>query len=111
MWRAIKNVILWNYGRTAWQYDVLCILILAFIFLTPKSWFDGKERQPLASAASESSKITRLIVSEEEFSSILDDNAKLQRVRELSGKPDAQISSYRQKTDKNGKTLYEIELR
>jgi hypothetical protein len=110
MWRAIKNVILWNYGRTAWQYDVLCILILAFIFLTPKSWFYGKERQPLASA-SESSKITRLIVSTEEFSPNLDDNAKLQRVRELSGNQNAQISDYRQKTDKNGKTFYEIEIR
>ncbi|HEX8264441.1 MAG TPA: hypothetical protein VF596_03380 [Pyrinomonadaceae bacterium] len=110
MWSAIKNVILWNYGRTAWQYDVLCILILAFIFLTPKSWFEGKQRQPLAAAA-ESSKITRLIVSAEDFSPDLDENARLQRVRELSGNKDAEILNYRQKADKNGKTIYEIELR
>lgn len=110
MWQAIKNVILWNYGRTAWQYDVLCVLILAFIFLTPKQWFEGKQRQPLAAEVAESSKITRLIVGTDEFSPALDDNAKLQRVRELTGNQNAQISSYRQKTD-NGKTIYEIELR
>jgi hypothetical protein len=110
MWQAIKNVILWNYGRTAWQYDVLVILILAFIFLTPKNWFEGKQRQPLAAAA-ESSKITRLIVSADNFSPALDDNAKLRRVRELSGNANAEILNSRQKTDNNGKTIYEIELR
>ena len=110
MWQAIKNVILWNYGRTSWQYDVLCILILAFIFLTPKSWFEGRERQPLVSA-SESSKITRLTVSADEFSLNSGENVRLQRIRELSGNKNAQISDYRQKTDKNGKTIYEVELR
>jgi hypothetical protein len=34
-----KKVVFWNYSRTSWQWDVLCVLILAFIFLTPKSWF------------------------------------------------------------------------
>lgn len=110
MLQAIKNVILWNYGRTTWQYDVIVILILAFIFLTPKSWFEGKQRQPLA-AATESSKITRLIVSGEDFSPDLDENARLQRVRELSGNQTAEILNFSQKADKNGKTIYEIELR
>lgn len=36
----MKNVINWNYERASWQWDVLCLVILAFIFLTPKSWFD-----------------------------------------------------------------------
>lgn len=40
----LKKIIFWTYGRTTWQYDVLCALILAFIFLTPKSWFDTSER-------------------------------------------------------------------
>ena len=34
-----KKIVFWNYSRTSWQWDVLCVLILAFIFLTPKSWF------------------------------------------------------------------------
>jgi hypothetical protein len=37
----MKNVINWNYERGSWQWDVLCILILAFIFLTPKSRFNS----------------------------------------------------------------------
>ncbi len=44
----LKKIIFWTYGRTTWQYDVLCALILAFIFLTPKSWFDTSERMRCA---------------------------------------------------------------
>jgi hypothetical protein len=40
----MRNVILWNHERGTWQYDVFCLLIIAFIFLTPKAWFKGKER-------------------------------------------------------------------
>jgi hypothetical protein len=36
-----KKIAFWNYTRTSWQWDVLCVLILVFIFLTPKSWFDN----------------------------------------------------------------------
>jgi hypothetical protein len=36
---VLKRIVFWSYGRTTWQYDVLCLLILAFVFLTPKSWF------------------------------------------------------------------------
>ena len=35
----MKRVIMWNYERGTWQYDVFCLLIIAFIFLTPKDWF------------------------------------------------------------------------
>lgn len=37
---VFKRIIFWSYGRTTWQYDVLCVLILAFVFLTPKGWFE-----------------------------------------------------------------------
>ena len=36
----MKKFILWNYERGTWQYDIFCLLIVAFIFLTPNSWFD-----------------------------------------------------------------------
>ncbi|MFQ3591475.1 MAG: hypothetical protein SNJ67_14410 [Chloracidobacterium sp.] len=42
LFRAIKAAVLWNYERNSWQYDVLCVLILAFIFLIPSSWFDER---------------------------------------------------------------------
>src|SRR6185436_16150760 len=40
-----KKIVFWNYPRTSWQWDVLCVLILAFIFLTPKSWFVSPTEQ------------------------------------------------------------------
>ena len=43
LWDVLKKVTLWSYGRTTWQYDVLCVLILCFVFLTPKSWFQQSE--------------------------------------------------------------------
>jgi hypothetical protein len=43
LWDVTKKVILWSYGRTTWQYDVLCVAILAFVFLTPKGWFERGE--------------------------------------------------------------------
>ncbi len=36
----MKNVINWSYERASWQWDVLCVLILIFIFATPKEWFN-----------------------------------------------------------------------
>jgi|ERR1044071_2153703 hypothetical protein len=41
IFRTVKKLFFWGYARNTWQYDVLCALILAFIFLTPQSWFDG----------------------------------------------------------------------
>jgi hypothetical protein len=31
--------VFWSYERGSWQYDIICAVILAFIFLTPRSWF------------------------------------------------------------------------
>lgn len=107
MWQAIKNVVLWNYGRTTWQYDVLCILILAFIFLTPPAWFQsGKER-----SVANSPKITRLVVSPDHFSPEFDEPTRLQRVRELSGNKDAEIIAWREKIENGKLTAYEIDVR
>jgi hypothetical protein len=42
-WSKIKLVCLrsvfWTYKRGSWQYDIIVVVILAFIFLTPTSWF------------------------------------------------------------------------
>jgi len=47
----IKNIIWWSYERASWQWDVLCILIMCFIFLTPKAWFGRDERPATQTAA------------------------------------------------------------
>ena len=38
--RAIRRVLFWTYARGSWQYDLICLVILTFIFLTPRSVFD-----------------------------------------------------------------------
>ena len=45
-WRAVRPLILWEYRRGSWQYDVLAIAILLFIFLTPRGFFNGQPRLP-----------------------------------------------------------------
>jgi hypothetical protein len=46
----IRRILLWEYHRGSWQYDVIVALILAFIFLTPRDWFRDQPRIPNASS-------------------------------------------------------------
>jgi hypothetical protein len=41
---GVKRFLLWDYPRASWQYDVMVALILAFIFLTPRSVFRDQRR-------------------------------------------------------------------
>lgn len=34
LWRAL----FWTYDRTTWQYDIMVIAVLAFVWLTPPAW-------------------------------------------------------------------------
>lgn len=97
----MKNFIQWNYERGSWQYDVFCLLIVAFIFLTPKTWFEKRERLATQTA--------RLVVKAQDFSG--DKSVMQQRVRELSGNPNAEIADFYEMRDVNGNTFYEIEIR
>src|SRR5260370_14068804 len=46
----LKRLILWDFPRASWQYDVIVAVILAFIFLTPRDWFRDQPRIPHASS-------------------------------------------------------------
>ena len=48
----LKRFILWEYARGNWQYDVIVGVILAFLFLTPRSWFRDRPRIPRVSVIS-----------------------------------------------------------
>lgn len=97
----MKNFIQWNYARGTWQYDIFCLLIIAFIFLTPKSWFEKKERLATQTA--------RLIVKAEDFTPEL--NEMQRRVKELSGNQNAEILEWHEKKNAAGETFYEIDIR
>lgn len=111
MFRVLKAMILWGYARNTWQYDVLCALILAFIFLTPKSWFENGElprllgHQTLSAGSS-------IIVSAELIKPEMSRDEVEKRMRELTGRPDLSVSAIRPKRDADGKTLvYEVDIR
>jgi len=36
--RVLWNAFFWTYERATWQYDVMVIAILAFVWLTPPAW-------------------------------------------------------------------------
>ncbi|HLW79678.1 MAG TPA: hypothetical protein VKU44_08775 [Terriglobia bacterium] len=46
VWARIKLVltrtVFWSYERGSWHYDIICAVILAFIFLTPRAWFHDR---------------------------------------------------------------------
>ena len=49
MLAGLKKFILWDYQRGVWQYDVMCVIITAFVFFTPRQWFKDQPRIPQAS--------------------------------------------------------------
>ncbi len=99
--QTLKDIILWRYERASWQWDLMCFLIMLFIFLTPKQWFD--KRDTLATQTS------RLIVKAKDFSP--DRNNLEKFVREETGNPKAEIIKLSERTGSNGEILYEIEVR
>jgi hypothetical protein len=41
--KTIRSIFVWSYERGTIQYDIICALILAFIFLVPPSCFVSKK--------------------------------------------------------------------
>ncbi len=110
MFSTIKKMFLWNYARNTWQWDVLCVLILVFIFLTPKSWFQGSERRN--PGGHQTPAATTVLLGIEVVDNELDKPRLEQRVRTLSGRSDAQIVAVRKVLDQDGKTIgYQVDIR
>lgn len=42
----LRKIWYWSYERGSWQYDVMCVAILGFIFLIPGRVFDDPEASP-----------------------------------------------------------------
>jgi hypothetical protein len=47
VWSALRPAVVWSHRRGSWQYDIICALILAFIFLTPRAFFGDQPRAPI----------------------------------------------------------------
>jgi len=107
---VLKKMLFWNYPRNTWQWDVLCVLILIFIFLTPKSWFGTGEPHP--TEKHQTPTISTLLVSAEVVENE-GDKAQLQnRVRAMTGRSDAQVIEVRKRIGQDGRILgYEVDIR
>lgn len=109
--RTLKSLLFWSYGRSTWQYDILCALILAFIFLTPQGWFKtGELKQgevhPTPSARA------YLLVEPTIKADQIDKNELERRVRQVTGRPDAAITDWRAQRDEQGRLVaYEVDIR
>ena len=111
VWRILKGLLFWSHGRTTWQYDVMCALILAFIFLTPKSWFDGGKPKPPEMHQNGSKAAQRLLVWPENPGQNPDPQTFEKRARLATGRSDARVTLVREVRDESGKTVaYEVDI-
>jgi len=107
---VLRKLFFWNYARNTWQWDVLCVVILIFIFLTPKSWFENSERRGYL--AHQNSTASTVLISPELIVNVQDKGEVEQVVRTFTGRNDVQIVSVRKVVDKDGKTRgYEVDIR
>jgi len=106
-----KKIIFWTYGRSSWQYDVLCALILAFIFLTPKSWFTSE--LPRAAAHQNSPAASTLLLTwPEQTTAAPPDIKELERrARQVTGRMDARVREARPVKDRDGTVIaYQVDI-
>ena len=106
----LKKLFFWNYARNTWQWDALCVVILIFIFLTPKSWFENGER--VRAYAHQTSAISTVLVGAELIENAQDRHKVEGVIRTFTGRPDAKVENIRPVADKDGKTIgYEVDIR
>lgn len=109
--KAVKKLFLWTYARNTWQYDVLCAFILAFIFLTPKSWFDNGK--PLTWQPHQTQTASTVLLSAHDNGGAeLEESEIERRVRQLTNRPEIKVTDIRKRTDSAGKIIaYEVDIR
>ena len=110
MIQTLKKLLFWNYPRNTWQWDALCVVILIFIFLTPKSWFGTGELHP--GDKHPTPVISTLLVGAELIENEEDQGQVQNCVRTLTGNSDAQVVGVRKRFGQDGRILgYEVDIR
>ena len=110
MLSVLRKLFFWNYARNTWQWDSLCVVILIFIFLTPKSWFENSERRGYL--AHQTPVASTVLVSSELIENAEDKGQIEQVVRTLTRRNEVQVLNVRKVLDEDGKTRgYEVDIR
>jgi len=86
------------------------VVILIFIFLTPKSWFSGGER---AQSMVHQSPIAATVLLTPEVVANEEDKGQIaERVKAMTGRSTVEVLAVRRVLDRNGKTLsFEVDIR
>jgi hypothetical protein len=99
---TVRKIVFWTYPRTSWQWDVLCVLILVFIFLTPKSWFANTEFR----------RQRTVVISAEVIGAQTDREGIERRAKEVAARPTGRVIAVRERRDASGKLIaYEVDIR
>ena len=107
---TLKKIFFWNYARNTWQWDLLCVVILIFIFLTPKSWFANGERAQ--STVHQSAVATTLVLSPEDIGNEEDKANIEERVRALTGRTEVEVIAVRKILYPDGRIRgFEVDIR
>jgi hypothetical protein len=107
---TLKKIFFWNYARNTWQWDLLCVVILIFIFLTPKSWFSSGERA--VNSGHQSPVAQTLVLQPEAIGNETDRSQIEQRVKNLTGRTDVEVVAVRKMVDADGRTRsFEVDIR
>ncbi len=119
--RTVKKLFFWGYARNTWQYDVLCAVILAFIFLTPQSWFDAglplKSHtiggEPAAATGHQSPFASKVIVTVADNSQAQMERQELEsHLRTITGRADLEVLKVEPRRDAGGKIVaLEVDIR
>jgi hypothetical protein len=107
---TLKKIFFWNYARNTWQWDLLCVVILIFIFLTPKSWFSSGER---AQSMVHPSPVAKTLVLSPEIVGNEEDKGRIQEhVKALTGRAEVEVLAVRKIPGPDGKTRsFEVDIR
>jgi len=107
---TLKKIFFWNYARNTWQWDLLCVVILIFIFLTPKRWFENSERG--LDMLHQSPVTATLVLSPEVIGNEGDKGQIEQQVKALTGRSGVEVVAVRKIVDSEGRTRsFEVDIR
>jgi hypothetical protein len=110
LFTTLKKIFFWNYARNTWQWDLLCAVILIFIFLTPKSWFATGERA--AGSVHQSPVAATLVLGPEIVTNEGDKGQIEERVRALTGRTNVEVIAVRRLLHPDGSTRsFEVDIR
>src|SRR5258705_11864319 len=107
---TLKKILFWNYERNPWQWDVLCAVILVFIFLTPKSWLASGERPRPAEHQRPS--VMTVLVRPEVIVNEADKGQIGEQIKALTGRAEVEVVSVGKVGGSDGLRIsFEVDIR